>query len=106
MAEVVEGRLNKGSSEKIDATVVVQADGISAHREAVVLADPIIKDARVQLEPFLEAGKTRYAAPTTSAEARGLSELMVQLVKEQRLTNLFLSRLAGESLTLDDLEDF
>ena len=93
------------TDQLLDTTEITQADGTKAHREGIFVGDPIEASQRVQLQAYQFANKTRYAAAVTSFELRNLCNLMSVLITEQRLTNTFLSRLVGEELTTDDLEE-
>ena len=108
---VTEGHIDVGTtSVQLDTTLVTQSTSLegasrTVHREAVFLGDPVLASARVHLEPFLVGATTRYASPITGVELRSLVDLIGQLLDEQRLANLHMSRLTGESLTVDDIED-
>ncbi len=94
------------TTEKLDTTKITQTDGTIAHREAVFLASPMTNDARIEPEPFDVGRGKLFSLPTTGVELRSLVDLIGQLLNEQRLTNLHMSRLTGEPLTIDDVEDY
>lgn len=94
------------TTEKLDTTKIIQTDGTVAHREAVFLASPEVNGARIEPEPFDVGLGKLFALPTTGVELRTLVDVMGQLLDEQRLTNLHLSRLTGEELSIDDIEDY
>ena len=94
------------TTEKLDTTKVTQKDGTVVHREAVFLASPSVNDGRIEPEPFNIGSGKLFSLPTTGVELRSLVDLMGRLLDEQRLTNLHLSRLTGEPLTIDDVEDY
>lgn len=109
---VTEGHIDVGTtSVQLDTTLVTQSTSLeggsrAVHREAVFLGDPVIAGARAHLEPFLLGATTRYASPVTGVELRSLLDLIGQLLDEQRLTNIHMSRLTGEELAIDDIEDY
>lgn len=104
---ITEGKLDVGTTgEELDTTKVTQTDGSVVHREAVVIADPIKFNARMRLEPYPFVFEDRYALPVTGPEIKALADLIGELLQEQRLTNLHMSRLSGEELTVDDIEDY
>lgn len=102
-----EGRLPVGTtSENLDTTKVTQTDGTTVHREAVVITGPDDLAKRIDPEGFDVGLGTKYAMPITGVELKSLCNQMDQLIESQRLTNLYLSRLVGEALTTEDLEDY
>lgn len=72
----------------------------------IFIADPIKLGARSRLEPYKFTFEDRYALPVTGPEIKALTDLIGELLQEQRLTNLHMSRLTGEELTIDDIEDY
>ncbi len=104
---VTEGKLPVGDTgEDLNTTIVEQEDGTKVHNEVVVQGDPEHADRRVALEAFNFGVETRYAAPVTSVELKNLVDIMERMVKGQRLMHLYLSRLVGEELSTEDLEDY
>ncbi len=103
---VTEGRLRVGTSdESLSTTKIKQTDGETAHREEVVIADPEVLAARQNVSPWPFSFRVKYAAEVTGPEIRVLVDLIGELLQEQRLTNLYLSRSIGEELTIEDIED-
>ncbi len=94
------------TQEKLDTTKIEQTDGTVVHREAIFLASPTVFGARIEPEQFNIGLGVKYAVPTTGVELRSLVDVMGQLLEEQRLTNLHMSRLTGEELAIDDIEDY
>lgn len=104
---VKEGKIPVGDTGKdLDTTIVVQTDGGDVHREAIVIASPTVLGARIEPEKFNVGLGIKYSLPTTGVELRSLVDLIGQLIEEQRLTNLHLSRLTGEELAIDDIKDY
>lgn len=104
---VTEGKISAGGTGKdLDTTIVTQTDDSKVHREAIFLASPSVFGARIEPEPFNVGRGELFSLPTTGVELRSLVDLMGQLIDVNRLTNLYLSRLTGEELTIDDLEDY
>ncbi|MCK5013202.1 MAG: hypothetical protein KAS66_05240 [Candidatus Omnitrophica bacterium] len=99
--EVTEGILPVGTSLKnLDTTIVEQTDGTPAHRETVVIGDPAINGARVNLESELG----RYILPVTDPVATSkLICALEGLITEQKITNRHLAELNGETFTDKDL---
>ncbi len=103
---VTESNLPVGTTtDKLATVTVTQADGTVVHREEVLLADPVNTEWRINLEPFDFSAHDRYALPVTGPEIKDLCYLMKALIEEVQLTNLFMSRLAGEELIIYDIED-
>ena len=86
MTDTVEGRIEVGSTGKdLDSTIITQADGAQAYREAVVIADPANNDARVALvDARLYEGK---ALPVVDAQNDSMIQLLQEIRDEMRITN-------------------
>ncbi len=79
--------------------------GTRAVEGGVHLTDPDDTTKQVLLEGYPFGPETRYASSVTGPELVELCDSMQQMLEGQRLTNLYLSRLIGETLTADDVED-
>ncbi len=96
--------VTEGEGKNLDTVVVEQTDGTDAHREAVVIAG-VDNEKRVNPEGFNDGDGLQFALPVTGQALKRLSDHMASLYEETRLTNLYLSRLVGETFTTEDLED-
>ena len=103
---VKEGILQVGvKDEFLDTTKVTQTDGTTAHREVVVDGDPIHVERVVHLESYPFGVGERYAKPVTGQELKELCSLVHDLLRETKVTHLYLSRLIqGTTYSQNDLE--
>lgn len=104
--EVTEGLLPVGTTLKnLDTTIVEQTDGTPAHREAVVIADPVDNDARVSLV----AVDGEYKVPVVDSAGNlhaqtAQEELLQKIVGELKVMNFHLSNMTGIcEITPEDL---
>ncbi len=81
--------------------------GTQGAREVWVSGGVLLADQsgdRIDFESHNFGIEDRYALPVTGPEIKALVDLIGELLQEQRKTNLYMSRLTGEELTIDDLE--
>ena len=81
--------------------------GTQGAREVWVSGGVLLADQfgfRIDFEPHTFGIEERYGLPVTGPEIKALVDLIGELLQVQRLTNLYMSRLIGEELTIDDTE--
>ncbi len=93
------------TTELLDTTEVTQADGTVTHREGVFIGDPDKAGHRANVTAHTFGISDQYSVLISGPELQNLCDLMSTLITEQRLANVYLSRLTGEELTTDDLEE-
>jgi len=90
--------------EYIDSVKVTQTDtgqGI-VNRKIIVIGDPEKGGGRVSLSQRSD----KWGLVTADQDAPEIREILQSIEEQQRLTNMILCRLAGETLTTEDLEDY
>ncbi len=95
--------LDLRQGDHADAVRITQTDtgGGDAHRAVFVVGDP---ESGGGLASLVQR-ENQWGLVVSDQGAPEARELLFMIEKQQRLTNLILSRLVGETLTVDDLVD-